>query len=563
MASWTTTLAELIERHGSLESWLQRHQIDILALQEVKGSEAKLLESPSLYGAGPRDAPGFDCFFAFASRAKAGFNGVAVFARTGLTVRARSRPLGVAWLDDQGRCIETDHGHFVLLNIYAPNGGEFAANLGEKMSFFLHLQARIDALRAEKRRVVVVGDFNVKLRLEDAHASQRCMHVPSFLAAPAESDDPALVVRLRAKLQSDSDDGGLAALVRALANPVSRPQPKSEKLRVFLVDVRGAEVQINKGALWTHAMVKGAYHQFRTEQTEVPVCTNDPLVLDPASTPGLVLHGQSGGPAWISNARMTMRVGELAKAVSAVFGVEAPTTEDEYDAFAAWAQRRGLLSTNTSPCLAALPALLLQRRALVDVFALFFPRAQSRWTVFGQYTNDRYSNCGSKIDYILVDEALRDALVPPTRPLQGCTNHAACTIVACAATPDCALRAATANGLFRPSPFEGGGIPEAPAIAYEYQFRAPARETGIIYTPPSFSDHLAVTCLLRLPAGPALVLERDTATRACQPHTKQRTLDTFFAKAAASLSSSLPCDDAPVPLAKKPRSIQDYFRKPS
>ena len=538
---------------------MRRHQIDILALQEVKGSEAKLVESPSLYGAGPRDAPGFDCFFAFASRAKAGFNGVAVFARKGLTVRARSRPLGVAWLDDHGRCIETDHGHFVLLNIYAPNGGEFAANLGEKMSFFLHLQARIDALRAEGRRVVVVGDFNVKLRLEDARASQRCMHVPSFLAVPAESDDPALAVRLRAKL----DEGGMAALVKALANPVSRPQPKSEKLRVFLVDLRGAEVQINKGALWTHAMVKGAYHQFRTEQTEVPVCTNDPLVLDAASTPGLVVHGQSGGPVWISNARLTMRVGELATAVSAVFGVDAPT-EDEFDAFAAWAQRRGLLSTNTSPCLAALPAMLLDRRALVDVFALFFPRAQGRWTVFGQYTNDRYSNSGSKIDYILVDEALRDALVPPTRPLQGCTNHADCSDVACAATPDCALRAATANGLFRPSPFEGGGIPEAPAVAYEYQFRPRARETGIIYTPPSLSDHLAVACLLRLPDQAQLGLERDAATRACQPHTKQRTLDTFFAKAASASQSPRDVDDNDAPaLAKKPRSIQDYFRKPS
>ena len=36
VASWPTALEMIIQQHGSLESWLQRHQVDILALQEVK-----------------------------------------------------------------------------------------------------------------------------------------------------------------------------------------------------------------------------------------------------------------------------------------------------------------------------------------------------------------------------------------------------------------------------------------------------------------------------------------------------------------------------------------------
>lgn len=42
VASWPTTLEMIIQKHGSLESWLQRHDIDILALQEVKILESVL-----------------------------------------------------------------------------------------------------------------------------------------------------------------------------------------------------------------------------------------------------------------------------------------------------------------------------------------------------------------------------------------------------------------------------------------------------------------------------------------------------------------------------------------
>jgi exonuclease III len=77
VASWATTLEMIVQRHGSLEAWLQRHAIDILALQEVKILEPVLergqVPRPSLAkqpGAGKNvptmslSAEGYDSFWA-------------------------------------------------------------------------------------------------------------------------------------------------------------------------------------------------------------------------------------------------------------------------------------------------------------------------------------------------------------------------------------------------------------------------------------------------------------------------------------------------------------------
>ena len=60
-------------------------------------------------------------------------------------------------------------------------------------------------------------------------------------------------------------------------------------------------------------------------------------------------------------------------------------------------------------------------------------------------------------------------------------------------TASAALDACTASGHFHPIPFEGGGIAatHTPEWVYSVQFRAP--HTGIIYTPPEYSDHVAVS----------------------------------------------------------------------
>ena len=52
---------------------------------------------------------------------------------------------------------------------------------------------------------------------------------------------------------------------------------------------------------------------------------------------------------------------------------------------------------------------LLLTDSMIDAFAKARPYASDRFTCWNQYTNDRYSNIGSRIDYTFVDAALWDA----------------------------------------------------------------------------------------------------------------------------------------------------------
>jgi len=58
VASWVTTLEQIKKYHTSLSAWLAAHQIDILCLQEVKGTEQKLVAQSAIYGANE-----VHCFF--------------------------------------------------------------------------------------------------------------------------------------------------------------------------------------------------------------------------------------------------------------------------------------------------------------------------------------------------------------------------------------------------------------------------------------------------------------------------------------------------------------------
>jgi exonuclease III len=86
---------------------------------QVKVEASKLTEDPRAAAA---SVPGYDTFWCPA-RGKhcKGFNGVATYARTGLTSRACASPMGEEKFDEEGRCIRTDHANFVLFNVYVPN----------------------------------------------------------------------------------------------------------------------------------------------------------------------------------------------------------------------------------------------------------------------------------------------------------------------------------------------------------------------------------------------------------------------------------------------------------
>jgi AP endonuclease-2 len=59
--------------------------------------------------------------------------------------------------DREGRALLSDHGSFVLINIYVPFGGENDERVPEKLRFLRLVQLRCDALQRAGREVIIVG----------------------------------------------------------------------------------------------------------------------------------------------------------------------------------------------------------------------------------------------------------------------------------------------------------------------------------------------------------------------------------------------------------------------
>ena len=75
-------------------------------------------------------------------------------------------------ISKEGRVLLTDHGDFVLFNVYCPNaGGEGRPRLEFKRRFLEALWRKMEEWRVERRRrVVLVGDLNLVADMkEDMH----------------------------------------------------------------------------------------------------------------------------------------------------------------------------------------------------------------------------------------------------------------------------------------------------------------------------------------------------------------------------------------------------------
>ena len=193
---------------------------------------------------------------------------------------------------------------------------------------------------------------------------------------------------------------------------------------------------------------------------------------------------------------------------------------------------------------------------LVDVFAELWPSAEARFTCWEQRTNARYSNHGGRIDYFIVPRPFFKRYVRAGGPLAGGAPAAAGEVEgegiegddrnrdeSSSLTEAAALRAGTANGRWHAASYDGGGIGDGATAVYEDQFSSNAsgrHGSGMVYTPPKFSDHIGVSLLLEGCAPAGLTLDAsDAATRACQPQRNQRRISDLFGKARAGGASKL------------------------
>jgi hypothetical protein len=123
--------------------------------------------------------------------------------------------------------------------------------------------------------------------------------------------------------------------------------------------------------------------------------------------------------------------------------------------------------------------------------------------------------------------------------------------------------AATARGGFRPVSFGGEGIQDVPQKVLDTQFGEP--HTGIVYTPPSFSDHVGVSLLLEDSACPTDIVldEQDEKTRKAQPHKAQKTIASFFASGVLSSTTTATTANRTRPVLSKAtvekKTVKSFF----
>lgn len=201
-----------VAQYGSLRRLLDSLDADIICFQETKLSRQDLSGDVIM-------AEGYEAFISCnrSSRGRGPYSGVATFCRVTSAFASQEVALPVAAeegfaglrgsakdnevigdfvldmpmdeedlgeitreellrVDNEGRCIITDHGHFVLFNIYGPAIGEDdEERVRFKLLFYKILQKRWEFLLALGKRVFVVGDLNIAPSSID-----RCDASPGF-----------------------------------------------------------------------------------------------------------------------------------------------------------------------------------------------------------------------------------------------------------------------------------------------------------------------------------------------------------------------------------------------
>jgi exodeoxyribonuclease III len=487
VASWTTTATNIAKQHGSVATWLDRHNIDILCLQEVKATRQKLL-STNACNLNPNH---WDMFLSPCT-SRPGLNGVATIVRKNRfrgeevigslpTVGAESKPFGIADLDNQGRCILTDHGAFTLINVYVPYDGEKGVQMGLKIRFLDALHDLIKKVQRTGRSVICVGDFNVARYPRDVHYEFRRINIEDIVS---NFEANAKICEAKIGYPANNEVLDLLTFLRDNWTPIQTTL-NDRKIVEFSNGNGGDKNKIIKYVL----KVGAKSTQIGPRQTSSGACET---TANPAAI--LTADGYVYKPFGVLSAM------DLFEVLSKLF--QKDYTEQAKIAFSdTFGEPR-----SCGPVRDHFDRLMTDCE-LRDTYIHANPAGRQlgseRFTCWDQYRNERYENKGARIDYIFVDSQVinsvrlvetEDHFMDPLKPLSISLNP-----LAISSERGKSIAAATAEGRWRPVPFIGGGIdmdpPSAAARDFEYIYTNPP-QTGIVYTAPQFSDHVGTSCVL-------------------------------------------------------------------
>lgn len=142
----------------SLLDWMREHNADLYCFQETKAQPDQV--DPAVFA-----DMGYRQYWHSAE--KKGYSGV-------LTLSRREPDLvvegcGIPRYDNEGRILRTDFGDWTLLNCYFPSGTTGEVRQQVKMEFLDDFFQWVEALRRERPRLIIVGDYNIAHTEKDIH----------------------------------------------------------------------------------------------------------------------------------------------------------------------------------------------------------------------------------------------------------------------------------------------------------------------------------------------------------------------------------------------------------
>lgn len=505
VAGWKQTVHRIDQNYGNpttrrknpsaaLRDYLHRHHADIFCVQEAKIPLTQLESRSEPFQCAHVD--GYESFWSCCvDSTKRGFNGVVTYCRKGTVVSADARPLGSPDLDDQGRCVMTDHGSFVVFNVYVPAGG--GQPLSYKMKF---LKALRQAMRKQRRHsnkdVILVGDLNVSHTKMDVFWGSRQLAVTEIRRQVQEAASSLSLPKWKVDLV-EAWPKIEEILQSKKVVPVQTTNPSTKEK----FDKYRMTVQLNGKQIFLGSHEESPEHceyefdfaprHFTCAETDKQVLAQDENTIAIATVAELM--GKLAGIDWDQDLQKTI--------------ADSDGTINEASPPRRWLDQE-----------------MLEEDGMVDAFRHFHPNAEGRFTCWDQFRNRRYYNEGARIDFTLIDPPLLKYLQQGEVKSLRC----ACTGQHDPDSENAAFCAATADGQFQAVSFQGGGIVESSMATLNTQFGVP--HTGMIYTPPSFSDHIAISMLLddACCAGNLKLAANDRTTKAAQPHKKVRPIHSYF-----------------------------------
>lgn len=171
VATWNVN--SIRTRLQIVKDWLQKHQVDVLCLQETKVQDHDFPRSPF-------EDLGYNVYIS----GQKSYNGVALVSLNPLIdVSCGFSPImgDVGVLDEQKRVISGIANGVRIVNLYVPNGSAIASDKYEyKLTWLKMLGQYLQKLQTQAPEICVCGDFNIALEDKDIYTTKgRDLHIMS------------------------------------------------------------------------------------------------------------------------------------------------------------------------------------------------------------------------------------------------------------------------------------------------------------------------------------------------------------------------------------------------